>query len=902
MAGRGTSEHTTTDDMDERNRIWTTGNINHGFFHENLQQQPLPLQRQQTPGALSLLSAPVRAISENGNGSANGNGIGTGAANGHGQASASESDQGKQLPYQRISPNLIGIQSRFRRSYYHKVVLGALLALVIILLIAIIVLSVSIKKSNPICRSRECIRSAASLIYAMDEQTDPCEDFYKFTCGRWAEEHPRPDSVTSNDWFRERQAHIMRVVREFLRSNISSAEPEAVGKAKTMYGACMDTKQLDQRNLEPLVGYLLRFQLPLLPTSLNLTLGSESKYTAQVANASYNWLESMVAIKQHLSMDLIIGFDVFPDPFNRSINRIALGTPETESAFPFNNDDSHKLLRKIHRKTIFMQNSDEDDSEDDLESEEEEAAKQTTSGMSAYLNYIRKVIEKYLLYVDPYVNQEEATVGISQLVKQGVKVARKIHELKEDAENSTKPSKNPADDIIYISLTQLQNQTDKNIAPKTLPIWMRYMELILKGTRHEKNRQMTTNLTIITSQADILYLQNVVEYLEETPPSHIESYLWLSTIEELVLHTTSSMRLLHSEYMRLAIGTEGSTPRSLYCANGVNSLFGMAVSYVLADEEFTRVKLPRVQRMLSDIRRAFDRLVRSTAWMDAATKRKTMQKSAEMKSFIGFPSWLRNGTALNAYYEGAEVNASMHLENLMGFVHWQMMEKLNEMDKPEPIGWATSPSNVNAFHTFQSNAITVPIAILQYPFYDLGLEALNYGSIGTILGHELTHGFDDSGRRFDRDGNMVEWWSNQTINEYVNRTECFVEQYSRYHLADIDEYIDGELTLGENIADNGGMREAYYAYRLYVKEMGRERSKLPGLEHYTHEQLFFIAFGNLWCETYTPAASRYALSDSHCPGQMRLRGVLSNSEEFARTFRCARGTAMNPHQPKCRIW
>ncbi|EDW23993.1 GL23621 [Drosophila persimilis] len=149
---------------------------------------------------------------------------------------------------------------------------------------------------------------------------------------------------------------------------------------------------------------------------------------------------------------------------------------------------------------------------------------------------------------------------------------------------------------------------------------------------------------------------------------------------------------------------------------------------------------------------------------------------------------------------------------------------------------------------------------------------------------------------------MVEWWSNQTINEYVNRTECFVEQYSRYHLADIDEYIDGELTLGENIADNGGMREAYYAYRLYVKEMGRERSKLPGLEHYTHEQLFFIAFGNLWCETYTPAASRYALSDSHCPGQMRLRGVLSNSEEFARTFRCARGTAMNPHQPKCRIW
>ncbi|KAH8332771.1 hypothetical protein KR074_010440 [Drosophila pseudoananassae] len=881
--------------MEDRNRIWTTGHVNLGYFSENLQQQALPLQRQQTPGNLSLLATPIVA-----NGSANG----VGNANGHGQSSATESAPGKHLPFQGPAPNLVGVQSRFRRHYYHKVVLGGLTALVIALLIAIIVISVTLKKSSSICRSKECIRTAASLIYAMDEQTDPCEDFYKFTCGRWADQHPRPDSVTSNDWFRERQAHIMRLVRDFLRSNITNAEPEAVGKAKTMYRACMDTNLLDQRDLEPLVGYLVRFGLPILPSALNLTLGSNSKFAGVSANdSSFNWLDSLVTIKRHLSMDLIIGFDVFPDPFNRTLNRIALGTPETDSAFPFNKDDSHKMLRKIHRKTIFMQNSDEeDDNEDNRESEEEEAARKTSTGMTAYLHYVRKVIEKYLLYVDPYVNQEDATLGITELVKQGVRVARKVHALKEEAENSTKPSKNPADDIVYISLQDLQNQTDKNISPKTLPIWAKYIELILKGTKHASNIQLTRNLTIITSPADILYLQRVVEYLEETPASHIESYLWLSTLEELVLHTTSSMRLLHSEYMKVAIGTEGSTPRSLYCANGVNSLFGMAVSYVLADDRFVEEKLPKVQRMLSDIRRSFDRLVKSTTWMDAATKRKTIQKSAEMKSFIGYPTWLQNATALNAFYEGAETNTTTHLENLMNFVHWQMMEKLNEMDKPEPIGWATSPSNVNAFHTFQSNAITVPIAILQYPFYDLGLEALNYGSIGTILGHELTHGFDDSGRRFDRFGNMVEWWSNKTIDEYINRTECFVDQYSSYHLTDIDEYIDGELTLGENIADNGGMREAFYAYRLYVKEMGRERAKLPGLEHYSHEQLFFISFGNLWCETYTPAASRYALSDSHCPGQMRLRGVLSNSEEFARTFKCASGSPMNPSQPKCRIW
>ncbi|KAH8417812.1 hypothetical protein KR222_006234 [Zaprionus bogoriensis] len=892
--------------VNTRHRIWTTGSTNNGFLDENLQQQPLPLQ---TPANRNLLSAqlgpgvvPARAFS------------------GNGQGDSAQSNK-HHLPYQALSSNLIGVQSkyvilaisiyicdismafRFRRSYYHKIVLGSLAVLVIVLLITIIVISVTCEKSNnSICRSKECIRTAASLIYAMDEQTDPCEDFYKFTCGRWADEHPRPDSATSNDWFRERQAHIMRVVRQFLKSNISSSEPSAVGMAKTMYTACMDTQLLDERNLEPLVQYIQEFRLPLLPSALNLTLSSSSRYSSMdVSNTSFNWLDTVASIKRHLSLDLMIGFDVFPDPLNRTINRIALGTPETDSAFPFNNDDSHKLLRKIHRKTIFMQNNDDDEDPDSHEMDEEEASKQTASGMSAYILYVRKVIEKYLLYVDPDVNQEEATLGITELVKQGVKVARKVHTLKEEAENITKPSKNPVEDILYMSLVDLQNQTDRKIAPQSMPIWARYMSLILAGTKHADNPEFM-NLTIITSPADIFYLQNIVEFLQQTPAQHIESYLWLSALEELVLHTTSDMRLLHAEYMRLVIGTEGSTPRSLYCAHGVNTLLGMAVSYVLADERFTRETLPRVERMLSDIRRSFDRLVRATPWMDAVTKRQTMQKSAEMKSFIGFPPWLTNGTALNEYYAGVKVNASTHLENLMGFVHWQMLGKINDMDQPEPIGWATSPSNVNAFHTFQSNAITVPIAILQYPFYGLGLEALNYGSIGTILGHELTHGFDDSGRRFDRAGNMVEWWSNQTINEYVNRTDCFVDQYSRYYLSDIGEYIDGELTLGENIADNGGMREAYLAYRLYVKEVGRERLKLPGLEHYTHDQLFFIAFGNLWCETYTPAASHFALEDSHCPGQFRLKGVLANSEEFARTFKCALGTAMNPQQPKCRIW
>ncbi|XP_054747358.1 phosphate-regulating neutral endopeptidase PHEX [Anastrepha obliqua] len=812
------------------------------------------------------------------------------------RANGSSDALGKRPPHKST---FVGVQSKFRRKYYHKTLIGLLILLIIILLITIIVVCLSRRTHTEVCRSKECLRTAAGLTYSMDEETDPCEDFYKFTCGRWADDHPKPDASTSNDWFRERQAKIMRTLRSFLQANISNEEPEAVGKAKIMYRACMNTDLLDKRELEPLIGYLRKFELPLVPSGFNVSLSADAmrKYGE---DTEFNWLRSLVLIKQSLGMDLVVGFDIFADPVNRTVSRIALGTPESDSALPFNKDDMHKLLNKIKRKAIANHEEDSEDSEE-LEDEIEESKKRTSAGLLAYLAYIKKLVELYVLYLNPNADVDSTEEAIDDMSLQAVKFAKRLYALKDDAENMTKTMTNPLEDIVYISVADLQNLTDKLIAPKTMLNWEKYLQLMMKDANHLQKFNVS-ELTIITSHADIVYLQTVSEYLLDVPPTHIEFYIWLSVVEELILHTTSEMRLLHYEYMSQIIGTEGGSPRSLYCAHGINSLMGMAVSYVLADDDFTRHKLPKVQRMLSDIRHAFDTLVRHTSWMDKETKRGTLQKSASMKSFIGFPDWLRNATALNAHYAGVRVNVSTHLENMVGVLQWQMRDKLDNLYRPEPLGWATSPSNVNAFHTFQHNTITIPIAILQYPFYDLGMEALNYGSVGTILGHELTHGFDDSGRMFDKDGNMVQWWSNETIKEYINRTECFVDQYNHYFLPDIEEYIDGELTLGENIADNGGMREAFHAYRMYVKEMGAERVKLPGLEKYSNEQLFFISFGNLWCETYTPAASRYALEDSHCPGKIRLKGVLSNSEEFAQTFKCKRGSGMNPDQKKCRIW
>lgn len=177
---------------------------------------------------------------------------------------------------------------------------------------------------------------------------------------------------------------------------------------------------------------------------------------------------------------------------------------------------------------------------------------------------------------------------------------------------------------------------------------------------------------------------------------------------------------------------------------------------------------------------------------------------------------------------------------------------------------------------------------------------MNYGAIGTVLGHELTHGFDNSGRHFDSNGNVRQWWTNETIFEYTEKTECFIKHYNDYYEIEVDDHIDGERTLGENIADNGGLREAVVAYERWKARHGQELL-LPGFTHLTHEQLVFLSFAHVWCEAYTPLSLEWIMQDSHCPGHVRVHGVLKNSDEFSKAWKCPVGSNMNPAE-KCRLW
>lgn len=263
---------------------------------------------------------------------------------------------------------------------------------------------------------------------------------------------------------------------------------------------------------------------------------------------------------------------------------------------------------------------------------------------------------------------------------------------------------NALDDIIYFNVTALQNATDILIAPRTLPIWRTYFTYLFDSFPQSR-LDLNTEL-ILTSAVDLEYLQRFVELFVDTPPLIVEFHLWWMVVEQLLPHTTTDLRKLFSDYMHKVTHAEGSTSRSLYCTRGVNRIMGMAVSYAILDQDFMNHSMPRVQQMLGNIRESFNGLVRQVNWMDDGTKCATLEKSMAMRSLIGYPEWLTEEGMLDEYYADVQLNGTTHLRNMVDLLRREMRRTLQYWPNVTKDEWATTPTDVNAFHAFQENAIS----------------------------------------------------------------------------------------------------------------------------------------------------------------------------------------------------
>ncbi|XP_034947043.1 neprilysin-4-like [Chelonus insularis] len=447
-----------------------------------------------------------------------------------------------------------------------------------------------------------------------------------------------------------------------------------------------------------------------------------------------------------------------------------------------------------------------------------------------------------------------------------------------------------------VTVDELQQLTDLHAVKWN---WTSYIQSVFKGT----------NVTIDSSKdrvivMDLLYLQNLPQLLASTHPTTVARFVWWNIYATIAPLTLQKFRDLGFQFAQKVFGLKEKTPRWKTCTGNVNSMFGMALTHLYVQKHFNEQAKEKALEMLLDIRAAFDEMVSELEWMDTDTRAKAHKKLNAMKPFVGFPEWIMDAKKLNDYYKEADVVEGKLFKTFLSLTNVGINKTLNSLrEKPDKNRWISAGTTVNAFYSAILNSVTFPAGILHPPFYENGLESLNYGAMGAIMGHELTHGFDDQGRRYDEDGNLRQWWSDETLQHYHKKVECIIKQYSNYHLPELNNNftVNGINTQSENIADNGGLREAYRAYQI-SKARNPNSQSLPGLYNYTQDQLFFLGFAQVWCGNYTYGALKSKLVEgAHAPNHFRVIGTLSNNIEFAKAWNCPVGSPMNPPN-KCILW
>ncbi len=340
-------------------------------------------------------------------------------------------------------------------------------------------------------------------------------------------------------------------------------------------------------------------------------------------------------------------------------------------------------------------------------------------------------------------------------------------------------------------------------------------------------------------------------------------------------------------------GAKELTPRWKHCVDATNGALGFALGQAYVRRHFGPEGKDRTTRLVGEIEKAMERDVERLPWMDAETRRGAREKLATLVNKVGYPETWRDYSAL-------EVGRASHFRNVLAAARFETDRDLSKVGKPlDRSEWFMTPPTANAYYNAGMNEMVFPAGILQPPFWNRAApEPVNYGAIGMVVGHELTHGFDDQGRRYDARGNLADWWTPAASQEFDRRAACVAEQYSGYESLP-GVRLDGRLTLGENLADLGGLRLAFAA--MQAAREGAAEAKVAGFDA---AQQFFVGFAQSWCARYRDEALRLrAVTDPHSPARFRVNGPLSNMSEFARAFRCAEGSAMvRPPERRCEVW
>ncbi len=341
-------------------------------------------------------------------------------------------------------------------------------------------------------------------------------------------------------------------------------------------------------------------------------------------------------------------------------------------------------------------------------------------------------------------------------------------------------------------------------------------------------------------------------------------------------------------------GQDSPTPRWKRCTRLTDRALGEAVGQDWVKQYFPPDDKASMEKLVAALEKALGEDIQSLPWMSEATKKQAEIKLSEFRQKIGYPDKWRD-------YSSLKVERDDLIGNLNRDAAFDFNYDMNKIGKPvDEKEWGMTPPTVNAYYNPSMNDINFPAGILQPPFFDPNKDpAVNFGAIGVVIGHEMTHGFDDEGSQYDGKGNLREWYTPDDRKQFTEKTDCEVKEYGGFESVP-GAKLNGKLTLGENTADNGGLRIAYQALMSVLASEGPSGSQK--IDGYTPEQRYFISFAQVWCQNSTDQIARVRVkTDPHSPGQWRVNGTVQNFDEFGKAFGCKKGQPMMPDNA-CRVW
>ncbi|NXI62819.1 NEP protein, partial [Anseranas semipalmata] len=722
--------------------------------------------------------------------------------------------------------------------------IGLTVVVILLAIVAITMIVLYATYDDGVCKTSDCIKSAARIIENMDTTAEPCNDFYQYACGGWLKRNVIPETSSRYSNFDILRDELEVVLKDVLDTP-SSNDITAVQKAKTLYRSCINETTIDSRGGMPLISLL-----PNVSDWPVATNNWESSYgTAWTAETAIAQLNSRYGKK------VLINFFVGTDDKNSTTHIIHIDQP----GLGLPSRDYYECTGAYKE------------------------------ACSAYVDFMISVAKLILQERNISFNENQ----ISEEMK-------RVMDLEKEIANATTKSEDRNDPLLLynkMTLAQLQNNFSLEINHMVFN-WSKFINNIMSTV--QINVENTEHVVVYDPE----YLTRLKSILNKYTPRELQNYMIWRFIMDLVNSLSRNYKDTRNAFRKALYGTTSETAVWRRCANYVNGNMENAVGRLYVEEAFAGDSKHVVEEMIADIRDVFIKTLDELSWMDLETKKKAEQKATAIRERIGYPDEIMtDDSKLNSEYQELNYNEEEYFENIIQnlvFTQKKRLKKLREkVDKEE---WISGAAVVNAFYSASRNQIVFPAGILQPPFFSASQpKSLNYGGIGMVIGHEITHGFDDNGRNFNENGDLIDWWTEESARNFKELSQCMVYQYGNFSwdLAG-GQQLSGINTLGENIADNGGVRQAYKAYENFVKKNGKEKL-LPGLDM-NHRQLFFLNFAQVWCGTYRPEYAVNSIkTDVHSPGKFRVIGSLQNSLEFSEAFSCTKKNYMDPAK-KCRVW